>query len=577
MERFKISTRLTISFALMVVLLAVLGGVALFGSSIQRSALDEITERRIPLSRSLNTILDGTNEQAIQFRNLVLFQSGDIKDSAHTKIRDARTSIAEQVKTLTQLISSEKGKSLLERLLVHRAKFLQQGDEFIALVDGSRHDEALAMLEAKLRPTQLEYQQVIHELLADQTQRAEKSSQQAETAANQLVWEVLVTGAIATVIAVFLALAIVRSITRPLAQAMQVANRVASGDLSASISATSKDEMGLLLGALERMQHSLVTTVTSVRSNAQGVAAASAQIAAGNNDLSGRTEEQASALEQTAASMEQLGSTVKQNAEHATQANQMAKSASVVAIEGGKVVDQVVATMKSIDESSKKIADIISVIDSIAFQTNILALNAAVEAARAGEQGRGFAVVASEVRALAGRSAEAAKEIKTLITTSVERVEQGSLLVDKAGRTMTDVVSAIGRVTDIMGEISAASQEQSQGLAQVGEAATQMDQTTQQNAALVEEMAAAASSLNHQARSLVDAVAVFKLSEEIKRSGSTMAMTHTSVSRQKTAANLSKPRQEPLASIKPIVERRPATIAGTQRSTRDKDVDWETF
>lgn len=523
------------------------------------------------------TIIDGTNEQAIQFRNLVLFQSGDIRESAHAKIRDARTAIGEQVNTLTKLISSEKGKSLLERLLVQRAKFLQQGDEFIALVDGSRHDEALVMLEAQLRPTQLAYQQVIHELLADQTQRAEKSSQQAETAANQLVWEVLVTGAIATVIAVFLALAIIRSITRPLAQAVQVANRVASGDLSASISVTSKDEMGLLLGALERMQHSLVNTVTSVRSNAQGVAAASAQIAAGNNDLSGRTEEQASALEQTAASMEQLGSTVKQNAEHATQANQMAKSASVVAIEGGKVVDQVVATMKSIDESSNKIADIISVIDSIAFQTNILALNAAVEAARAGEQGRGFAVVASEVRALAGRSAEAAKEIKTLITTSVERVEQGSLLVDKAGRTMTDVVSAIGRVTDIMGEISAASQKQSQGVVQVGEAVTQMDQTTQQNAALVEEMAAAASSLNHQARSLVEAVAVFKLSEEMQGSGSTMATTQTSVTKQKTAANSSKPLQEPLASIKSTVERRPATIAGTQGSTGNKDVDWETF
>lgn len=577
MERFKISTRLTISFALMVVLLAVLGGVALFGSSIQRSALDEITERRIPLSRALNTIIDGTNEQAIQFRNLVLFQSGDIRESAHTKIRDARTAIGEQVNTLTKLISSEKGKSLLERLLVQRAKFLQQGDEFIALVDGSRHDEALVMLEAQLRPTQLAYQQVIHELLADQTQRTEKSSQQAETAANQLVWEVLVTGALATVIAVFLALAIIRSISRPLAQAVQVANRVASGDLSASISATSKDEMGLLLGALERMQHSLVNTVTSVRSNAQGVAAASAQIAAGNNDLSGRTEEQASALEQTAASMEQLGSTVKQNAENATQANQMAKSASVVAIEGGEVVAQVVATMKSIDESSNKIADIISVIDSIAFQTNILALNAAVEAARAGEQGRGFAVVASEVRALAGRSAEAAKEIKTLITTSVERVEQGSQLVDKAGKTMTEVVSAIGRVTDIMGEISAASQEQSQGVAQVGEAVTQMDQTTQQNAALVEEMAAAASSLNHQARSLVEAVAVFKLSEQMQGSGSTMDTKSASVTRQKIAANLPKPLQESLASIKSTVERRPATIAGTQRSTGNKDVDWETF
>lgn len=241
------------------------------------------------------------------------------------------------------------------------------------------------------------------------------------------------------------------------------------------------------------------------------------------------------------------------------------------------MVDQVVATMKSIDESSNKIADIISVIDSIAFQTNILALNAAVEAARAGEQGRGFAVVASEVRALAGRSAEAAKEIKTLITTSVQRVEQGSLLVDKAGRTMTDVVSAIGRVTDIMGEISAASQEQSQGVAQVGEAVTQMDQTTQQNAALVEEMAAAASSLNHQARSLVEAVAVFTLSEQIQGPDSGMPTTSASVTKGTLAPNLSKPLQASLASIKSTVERRPASIEGTQRSTGKTDVDWETF
>lgn len=577
MDRFKISTRLTISFALMVLLLAVLGAVALFGASIQRSALDEITQRRIPLSRSLNIIIDGTNEQSIQFRNLVLFTSVDIQKSAHTKIREARADIAEQVKTLTQLISSEKGKSLLERLLVQRTKFLQQGDEFIALVDVNKHDEALAMLETKLRPTQLEYQRVINELLADQTQRAEKASQQAETAERQLVWEVLITGAIATGIAVFLALAIIRSITRPLTLAVQVANRVAGGDLSAPISVKSRDEMGLLLGALERMQQSLATTVTTVRSNAQGVAAASAQIAAGNNDLSGRTEEQASALEQTAASMEELGSTVKQNADNADQANQMAKNASVVAVQGGEVVAEVVATMKSIDESSNKIADIISVIDSIAFQTNILALNAAVEAARAGEQGRGFAVVASEVRALAGRSADAAKEIKALITTSVEHVEQGSLLVDKAGKTMTDVVSAIRRVTDIMGEISAASQEQSQGVAQVGEAVTQMDQTTQQNAALVEEMAAAASSLNHQAQSLVEAVAVFKLSEHEHRGHSAMPPASVSATMPLKVTKVSERLQKPLATIKPTGLHRPVAISGTQQSLGKKDSEWETF
>jgi methyl-accepting chemotaxis protein len=262
------------------------------------------------------------------------------------------------------------------------------------------------------------------------------------------------------------------------------------------------------------MRQRLINIVSSVRNNAESVATGSTEIAQGNHDLSARTESQASALEETAASMEELSATVKQNADSARQANQLAMSASMVAINGGEVVAQVVDTMKGINESSRKIADIISVIDGIAFQTNILALNAAVEAARAGEQGRGFAVVASEVRSLAGRSAEAAREIKNLINTSVERVEQGSILADKAGTTMTEVVNSIKRVTYIMGEISAASNEQALGVAQVGEAVTQMDHTTQQNAALVEEMAAAASSLKSQAQVLVKAVAVFRLGIE---------------------------------------------------------------
>jgi methyl-accepting chemotaxis protein len=292
--------------------------------------------------------------------------------------------------------------------------------------------------------------------------------------------------------------------------AAAVTQRIAAGDLSADIELKHHDESSLLHG-LKTMRDSVADIVGRVRQGSESVATASAEIAQGNHDLSARTESQASALEETAASMEELGSTVKQNADNAKQANQLAQSASTVAVQGGEVVAQVVDTMKGINDSSRKINDIISVIDGIAFQTNILALNAAVEAARAGEQGRGFAVVAGEVRSLAGRSAEAAKEIKTLITESVERVEQGTALVDQAGSTMTEVVSSIRRVTDIMGEISAASSEQSQGVAQVGEAVTQMDQTTQQNAALVEEMAAAASSLKSQAQDLVQTVAVFKL------------------------------------------------------------------
>ena len=303
----------------------------------------------------------------------------------------------------------------------------------------------------------------------------------------------------------------VRSITVPMREAVVLAHAVAAGDLTTQMQAYGTNETGQLIKSLIEMQQKLGGVVNHVRQGSQAVAAASIQIAQGNHDLASRTESQASALEQTAASMEELNSTVQQNAESARQANDLALNASTVAVKGGVVVSQVVETMKGINDSSRKIADIIGVIDSIAFQTNILALNAAVEAARAGEQGRGFAVVATEVRSLASRSAEAAKEIKNLISASVERVEQGTAQVDEAGATMTEVVSAIRRVTDLMSQISAASSEQSLGVAQVGEAVTHMDQVTQQNAALVEEMASAADSLKMQAQDLVAGVNVFKL------------------------------------------------------------------
>ncbi|MBC7682282.1 MAG: CHASE3 domain-containing protein [Ferruginibacter sp.] len=379
---------------------------------------------------------------------------------------------------------------------------------------------------------------------------------------------------IAVVTAGILGVWVSKSITGPVAQAVQVAQAVAAGDLTSRIEVNTHDEVGVLLETLRGMNDNLSQVVTQVRQGSEAVASASGEIAQGNQDLSGRTESQASALEETAASMEELASTIRQNADNAKQANQLAQSASHVAVQGGQVVAQVVDTMKGISESSRKIADIIGVIDGIAFQTNILALNAAVEAARAGEQGRGFAVVASEVRSLAGRSAEAAKEIKILIAASVERVEQGTQLVDRAGNTMKEIVTSIRRVADIMGEISAASAEQSAGIAQVGEAVTQMDQATQQNAALVEQMAAAASSLNSQAADLVQAVAVFKLNQDI-------AM----VSRLGTGFVSEPPAAKPAAHLP---DRTPAkktalsnrTSFATVHKPSDKsngNTDWESF
>ena len=613
MNKLKISTRLTLSFFVLVLLLVALGAVSLVRSASQRTALNDITDMRIPITKSMGVLMEGVNLQAIQFRNLAIFTTEGSTKQSLDRIGAARKMIAEQMKTIDTLVQSEKGKEILTRMYQHRTDFLRVGDQYIALAQQGQKDETAKFLEEQMRPVQRAYQANIQEQVDYQSQVTMAAAARAEDAAAALQRDVMIAGALAIAIALFLAITIIRSITRPLALAVEAADRVANGDLSGNIVAQSNDETGHLLAALQRMQQSLVNTVSSVRQNAEGVASASSQIASGNNDLSARTEQQASALEETAASMEELGSTVRQNADNARAANQLAMSASTVAVQGGDVVAEVVKTMKGIDESSHKIADIISVIDGIAFQTNILALNAAVEAARAGEQGRGFAVVASEVRSLAGRSAEAAKEIKTLITDSVERVEQGTQLVDKAGATMTEVVNAIRRVTDIMGEISAASSEQSAGVGQVGEAVTQMDQATQQNAALVEEMAAAASALNAQAGELVSAVAVFKLDASANlRGASTSAQTagfnssasilapaytaqrtnavkssaSSSFSGKKMAAakpqtslTAPKTRTAPLAPAanKTTAQAAPASAKGGTGGTGGNDDEWESF
>ena len=512
-SNLKIGSRLAIGVAAASGLLAL---IVFIGSSRMNDIngyLDLITEDRQAKINLANDLKDNIRTRAVVMRNIVLLtDEADMKKEAD-RLTALREAFDKSEKQLEEGIRSDEGKQRLGKLVAAATAMREPSNEVVKLGLQNKTEEATKTLMAKVRPAQNKALEAVDEMVAFQTKLTAKAQDEAHAAYKSGLTLLLALGGIAIALLCFFGWLLTRSITRPVAQAVDAAERISAGDLTVELKAEGKDETAQLLQALSGMKDNLAAIVGGVRGNADGVATASAQIAQGNQDLSQRTEEQASALEETAASMEELSSTVKQNADNARQANQLALSASGVAVKGGEVVGQVVDTMKGINDSSKKIADIISVIDGIAFQTNILALNAAVEAARAGEQGRGFAVVASEVRNLAGRSAEAAKEIKSLITASVERVEQGTTLVDQAGVTMSEVVASIKRVTDIMGEISAASSEQSAGVAQVGEAVSQMDQATQQNAALVEESAAAAESLKGQAQQLVQAVAVFKLSQ----------------------------------------------------------------
>jgi methyl-accepting chemotaxis protein len=418
---------------------------------------------------------------------------------------------AELLKQIDPLIEGEAEKALFAKILDQRKLYSASRDGAVKAKAAGNEEEAAKLLDEKFTPAAKLYQDLLQELVVMQRSSIDATAKAIDASASRSTTIITLLTAGAVLLGAILSWLLTTGITRPIRAAVELAETVAGGDLTRSIEATGKDETGALLRALRHMNDSLVKIVTQVRNGTDTIATGSAEISAGNLDLSTRTEQQAGALEETAASMEELTTTVRQNADNARQANQLSIAASEVAAQGGAVVGQVITTMGSINESSRKIVDIIGVIDGIAFQTNILALNAAVEAARAGEQGRGFAVVASEVRNLAQRSAAAAKEIKVLIGDSVDKVDVGARLVDQAGATMEQVVSSIRRVTDIMAEITHASQEQTGGIEQVNQAIGQMDQVTQQNAALVEEAAAAAASMQDQAATLAQVVGVFKL------------------------------------------------------------------
>ena len=511
-QNLSIGTRLFASFGLILILMTGISALGIYGMNQSNAALHHIVEINIKKMALLEDMSNSIHIVSRVIRTVALLDDESEANRQREKILKAREIYNAAMETLEKMPLDEKGLAFVADLKQETATVRPLNNQFLEAIKTDKAEAIKGLMQVNI-PATAKWQDKISAFIELQREKSKKDEETASAAFDESKTIMIALSILAIALGSSTAWLITKSITRPINQAVLIAHTVASGDLTSKFDSTEQDETGQLIRALREMNDSLINIVGQVRQGAETIRVGTKQIASGNMELSSRTEQQAGSLEETASAMEQLTSTVKQNADNARQANTMAISASDIAVKGSSVVSEVVETMGEINESSKKIVDIIGVIDGIAFQTNILALNAAVEAARAGEQGRGFAVVASEVRNLAQRSASAAKEIKILINHSVEKVDTGSKLVDQAGATMKQIVDSVKQVTDIMNEISSASGEQSSGIDQIHMAVAQMDNVTQQNAALVEEAASAAQSLQSQASTLNQVVSVFKLDD----------------------------------------------------------------